>query len=158
MPEIGEDGRVANAAPILPAPTAAQQQKLHELESAIAALEQSIESREKTWTWRKGKASQALRLAAGARVTDGAVLQISCDAPKEFKETPTSGFQRVPGVVGQACVTAEALPKPETAGVPIDPAGAVQFQLLAATRRGRYGCGAAFGDGLFAEPRIHHLR
>jgi hypothetical protein len=36
--ELGEDGRVANAAPILPAPTAAQQARISALETAIAKL------------------------------------------------------------------------------------------------------------------------
>jgi hypothetical protein len=47
VPEIGEDGRVANAVPMVPAPTSKQQRKLHELETAIASLNQRVESREK---------------------------------------------------------------------------------------------------------------
>ncbi len=36
VPEIGEDGRVANASPMIPAPTREQQRRLEELDTAIA--------------------------------------------------------------------------------------------------------------------------
>ena len=39
--ELGEDGRVANAVPMMPAPTPAQQQKMRELEVRIAKLERA---------------------------------------------------------------------------------------------------------------------
>ncbi|MBM3795031.1 MAG: DUF1549 domain-containing protein [Acidobacteria bacterium] len=39
VPELGEDGRVSNAPPMIPAPTAPQQARLRELEAKVAALE-----------------------------------------------------------------------------------------------------------------------
>ena len=54
VPEMGEDGRVANAVPIMPAPTAEQQAKMRELESGIAMLTRKLEAREKTWTLARG--------------------------------------------------------------------------------------------------------
>jgi len=113
--EQGEDGRVANAVPIMPAPTAPQQQKMQELEPAIAALEQSIQSREKNWRWRKADAARALQVAAQGHVPESPVLQVRCETPEEFKAPPGNTFQ-VPGVVGDACLTGAIAPKPETAG------------------------------------------
>jgi hypothetical protein len=76
VPEMGEDGRVANAVPMIPAPTHEQQEKLQQLESAISSLTQQIESREKAWTWRDEDAQKALRSASQASIPDGAVVQI----------------------------------------------------------------------------------
>ncbi|MCC6536004.1 MAG: DUF1553 domain-containing protein [Bryobacterales bacterium] len=39
VPELGEDGRVSNAPPMIPAPTPPQQARLKELEAKVAALE-----------------------------------------------------------------------------------------------------------------------
>jgi len=114
--EQGEDGRVANAVPMIPAPTDAQQQKMRELESAISGLEEDIRSREKNWTWRRKEAAQALQVAAEVHVPEGAALQIGCESANEFKQPPEKGFALAAGVVGQACVTGNATPKPETAG------------------------------------------
>jgi hypothetical protein len=126
--EQGEDGRVANADPMIPAPTIAQQQKMRELESAISGLEEGIQSREKTWVWREAMAPRALQIAAQARVPAGAILQIGCESANEFKQ-PEEGFKLAAGVVGQACVTRSAIPKPETAGkgVPATKRGPLTF-------------------------------
>ena len=51
IPEMGEDGRVANAVPIMPAPTAEQQKKIQVLQSAIANVSHRVEARERSWTW-----------------------------------------------------------------------------------------------------------
>jgi hypothetical protein len=52
IPEIGEDGRVANAVPMIPAPTAEQQQELSRLETAISAATAKLAAREKKWKLR----------------------------------------------------------------------------------------------------------
>jgi hypothetical protein len=97
VPEKGEDGRVANATPIMPAPTDAQQAKLRDLETAIHALTRELESREKGWAWHDENPTPA---AAPA----GAVVQISCGS---------GDFER-------ACTTSDASAKPliEGKGVP----------------------------------------
>src|ERR1700683_3870185 len=86
--EQGEDGRVANADPMIPAPTVAQQQKMRELEPAISGLDEGIRGREKTWAWRETSATQALQIAAEARVPVDAVLRIGCESANEFKPPP----------------------------------------------------------------------
>ena len=127
--EQGEDGRVANAVPIMPAPTDAQQQKMRELESAINGLEEDLRNREKTWTWRRKSAAQALQAAAEVHAPEGAALQIGCESADEFKQPPEKGFALTAGVVGKACLTGDATPKPETAGkgVPLTKRGPLSF-------------------------------
>ncbi|MFN7992900.1 MAG: DUF1553 domain-containing protein [Bryobacteraceae bacterium] len=115
--EEGEDGRVANAVPIMPAPTAAQQQRDAELEPAIVSMEQSIRRREANWAWSKASGKQALRAASEARVPEGTVLQITCDKGNEFNGRKSS--RRTPGVAGKACTLGDAESKPESKAVPI---------------------------------------
>jgi hypothetical protein len=45
VPELGEDGRVANAVPMIPAPTDDQQRRARVLEAAIGALEPKVDRR-----------------------------------------------------------------------------------------------------------------
>jgi hypothetical protein len=127
--EQGEDGRVANAAPTIPAPTGEQQRKMRELESAISGLEKDIRSREKPWAWRETAAPQALRIAAEAGVPAGAVLQIGCESAAEFKQPLPEGVTFAAGVVGKACAAGDATPKLEAAGegVPVTKRGALSF-------------------------------
>ncbi|MDQ1474511.1 MAG: hypothetical protein QOJ99_5991, partial [Bryobacterales bacterium] len=47
--ELGEDGRVANAVPMIPAPTAEQQSRMRTLEAAIGTLSMKVERGEKSW-------------------------------------------------------------------------------------------------------------
>jgi hypothetical protein len=67
VPEMGEDGRVANAVPIMPAPTAEQQSKVRKLESVAAKLSQRIELREKSWAWRDGDSAPAAMVPGGVQ-------------------------------------------------------------------------------------------
>ncbi len=53
LPELGEDGRVANAVPMIPAPTVEQQKKLRELETAIAKQTEAVHKLERGWRWRE---------------------------------------------------------------------------------------------------------
>jgi hypothetical protein len=116
VPESGEDGRVANAVPMIPAPTREQQQEMNKLESSIAALAKKIEKQAKSWTWRKESADEVLRIAAQAKAPGPAALEIRCESPNELQKAPESGFTQVAGVDGQACLTGVATPKPETGG------------------------------------------
>ena len=77
VPEIGEDGRVANAVPMIPAPTTEQQHKLHEMESAIAALSRKVAEQESGWKW---KDEDAPRLAAKTAPA-GALLEMKDAGP-----------------------------------------------------------------------------
>jgi hypothetical protein len=104
VPEIGEDGRVANAVPMIPAPTAEQQVKLRELQSAVAGLTNRQQKRENAWNGEVVEPSQSA-------VATGQVLQIDCDSDGRFETTP--------GVAGRACLAKNVAPKPETPTIPI---------------------------------------
>jgi Protein of unknown function (DUF1553)/Protein of unknown function (DUF1549)/Planctomycete cytochrome C/Concanavalin A-like lectin/glucanases superfamily len=108
VPEMGEDGRVANAVPMIPAPTEEQQTKMRDLEASISTLTHKMDSREETWTWREKSAGRALRMARRAGVPVDAVLQIHCESEKDFAAAD--------GVVGQSCVARDASSKPQTQG------------------------------------------
>lgn len=74
--EMGEDGRVANAVPMIPAPTREQQQGLQQLESAMAKMSRDLAVREKSWTWQEGNAPALLRAAQEAAIPQGAIVQL----------------------------------------------------------------------------------
>ncbi len=121
VPEVGEDGRVTNAAPLISAPTDDQQSQMHELEAGIAKLTERIGKRQKSWTWRGGSAALAQRLAAQAEAPTNAAWQMHCESADEFEAAPVSGFVPADGIAGKACVTSQMIPKPRIAGkgVPI---------------------------------------
>ncbi|HVW86631.1 MAG TPA: DUF1553 domain-containing protein [Bryobacteraceae bacterium] len=116
VPEMGEDGRVANAVPIIPAPTAEQQKKLQSLQSAIDKVSGSIASREKGWRWRDSSGSPLLRVAGAATVPQGAAMSISCESASDFKDSPQNGFGSAEGLAGHACAPSEAATGLQTAG------------------------------------------
>ncbi|HEY6991939.1 MAG TPA: DUF1549 domain-containing protein, partial [Bryobacteraceae bacterium] len=87
VPEFGEDGRVANAVPIIPAPTAEQQAKMRTIEAAIAALKQQTK-----WTGKKVKLTIP---------HSDTILTIPCKEPR----TPVSGQACTPGVNAQSAET-----------------------------------------------------
>ncbi len=83
--ELGEDGRVANAPPMLPAPTLEQQEKMQALETAIGKLSTRIAAREKAWKWHEGGMA---RFAALENAPSGAVLYIACPGGDESENSP----------------------------------------------------------------------
>ncbi len=131
VPEMGEDGRVSNAPPFIPAPTSEQQRKMRDLESSISTLNLRLAKRENSWKWRDADAAEALKIAAQAAEPGGAALRMSCDAANEFEKSPERGLLLKDGVAGQSCVTADATPKPMTggAGVPVSKRNPLTFSL-----------------------------
>ena len=101
VPEVGEDGRVANAAPLMPAPTTGQQARLRQFEGEIARLERQIVPRQKRW---RGTKPNTISTAP-----TGAALEMNCETAGDFTLAA--------GVAGQACTVGEA--KPLAAAVPI---------------------------------------
>jgi hypothetical protein len=87
VPEFGEDGRVANAVPIIPAPTVEQQAKMRTLEAAIAELDNRTK-----WTGKK------VKLTVSHADT---ILTIPCTEPR----TPVSGYACTPGAHAQSAET-----------------------------------------------------
>jgi hypothetical protein len=102
--EVGEDGRVFNAVPMIPAPTPAQQRELRDFETRIAKLAKAVQ---KTPAPHPGPAPA------------GATLAIDCDSP-------ATGLRSVPGIAGSACELSPAA-KPQAEVFPITKRGAFSF-------------------------------
>jgi hypothetical protein len=117
VPEFGEDGRVANAVPMIPAPTAGQQAKMQALESAISALSSRTEKREKSW-----------------KSHDGALAQIPLPRPPQadtaLAASCSQGGEEDKGPSGHVCAPAGLEPKPESAEkLPISKRAPITFGL-----------------------------
>ncbi len=104
VPEIGEDGRVANAVPMIPAPSNEHRRRMEELEASVARLDRAIEARAQRWS------GDASRVPSAPKTADGPAVRIGCETD--------AGFEKAPGVDGHACVLA-ADAKPETAAVAV---------------------------------------
>ena len=110
--EMGEDGRVANAVPMIPAPTAEQQEKLRRLEAEIAGLKKKVEKRERNWVAREGS-----EIAAGA-LPDGTVLHLQCGLLQGGAGAPACAFRE-----------GDAKPVIPGKGVPVGKRQALTFSL-----------------------------
>ena len=67
VPEHGEDGRVANAVPMLPSPTREQQAVLARQERELATLGAQVAAARANWRWQEADKSRLEKLAATAR-------------------------------------------------------------------------------------------
>ena len=72
VPEHGEDGRTANAVPMMSAPTREQQATLATQEHELATLDQQLASARREWTWRESHRTPIEALVATATTTVGA--------------------------------------------------------------------------------------
>jgi Protein of unknown function (DUF1553)/Protein of unknown function (DUF1549)/Concanavalin A-like lectin/glucanases superfamily/Planctomycete cytochrome C len=117
VPEFGEDGRVANAVPIIPAPTTEQQKQMQALEAAIVKLSKRVDEREKAWKW---KENAVARLTIDQGNPGEKVLAIPCPA--------SNGAD--PGPSHHACAPGGVEPKPETTDkVQVSKHGSLTFSL-----------------------------
>ena len=95
VPEIGEAGRVANAAPTIPAPTREQQERLAALERRVAERRRPADERAERWM----PSDEWLRRLSVPDAPAEAALRIDCDA------------EEAEGIAGSACrAGAEATP------------------------------------------------
>src|SRR4029453_17241393 len=79
VPELGEDGRVANAVPMIPAPTDDQRRQARVLEAAIGALEPRVDRRRQS-----AKVNlEVLGRGAVAAPPEGANLYLACESATE---------------------------------------------------------------------------
>lgn len=161
MPEIGEDGRVANAVPFLPAPTMDQQRKMKELEWTIAKLSRKLETYEQSFKWRRASAPQALAIAGKSAVPGDAALRISCESESELVRAPESRLKLSAGIEGTACRLGGPTAEPQTPAVNVSKrvpmtfsawlrpaAGDTNAPLLSAIDYSKNPASTAFGSGI----------
>ena len=67
VPEHGEDGRVANAVPMIPAPTTAQQATLADQQRQLTALDATLAPARAAWRWQPADQARLTALIADAR-------------------------------------------------------------------------------------------
>ncbi len=67
VPEHGEDGRVANAVPMIPAPTRDQQAALVDHERQLAALDATLTTARTGWRWQPADHARIAALVSAAR-------------------------------------------------------------------------------------------
>lgn len=115
LPEFGEDGRLANAAPLVSAPTARQQQRIREIETEIARLEARQREHERRWKWKDSHNRRALAMASAVTALPAPVLKVTCESSEEFEKRPEKETPAVPGISGNACVPSAISPPPRTA-------------------------------------------
>jgi hypothetical protein len=120
VPELGEDGRVANAVPMIPAPTDEQRKRSEVLQAAIEALEPNVDRRRQSAKVNPG----ALGRGTLAAPPEGASLYLACDSKAEFPALSADG------VSGQSCVVGDSGAKPEAGGtVPVWRRGPITFSV-----------------------------
>jgi hypothetical protein len=71
--EHGEDGRVANAVPLLATPTREQSAELAAQQEALSKLEESLHAKRDAWTWNDDEAAAIYELAEQARTRSAAI-------------------------------------------------------------------------------------
>ncbi len=115
VPELGEDGRVANAAPLIHAPTDAERERIDRLSAAVAELNREVDRRGSKWRWKASAAASARDLArtAQAAVPRDADFRLRCESEGEFPDETALAGTFSTGVVGRACVSREDAPLPE---------------------------------------------
>ena len=99
--ELGEDGRVANAVPLMAAPTAGQQRQLRVLEGTIAVVRASVEARE-----RNGRVTGEPRAPAAAGADPPTDAIVKAGSEKETPPVPTGSRQ--PLTIGTWLAPADA--------------------------------------------------
>ena len=108
--ERGEDGRVANAVPMIPAPTRAQQDTLAEQTRELAALDAQLEPARTAWQWRPADPARLEAVLAAARAQSAAEPGVALLPP----ETDPAG------IVGSAWRPDLAQPAPKLAANAFD--------------------------------------
>ncbi|HEX8310494.1 MAG TPA: DUF1549 domain-containing protein, partial [Chthoniobacteraceae bacterium] len=116
VPENGEDGRVANAAPLIAAPTREQAAELARQEDELAKLDTQLQAQHATWQWDEKAHSEVERAAAAALALvpqEEMAFHLAADdaEPKEKAWSFSAGAPALRGgVTGQAWHSAGANP------------------------------------------------
>ena len=115
VPELGEDGRVANAAPLILAPTETEQARIAKLSAAAAKLDSKVERRRAKWRWKASDSARARGLAKTARAAAPRDTEfgVRCESARQFPDGAASAGAFSTGVVGRACVARRDDPLPE---------------------------------------------
>lgn len=127
VPEHGEDGRIANAVPLLRAPTGEQQREIAAQEKTLRDIDARLAALRAGW-----KETSAGSLETTAGVSETAKLRVKCDDAEPVKESyffPKGAPELVDGVVGKAWHSSGHGPLAEIAKGKLDFSKRVTFAL-----------------------------
>lgn len=135
--EHGEDGRVANAVPMMPAPTREQQAVLAKQEKEIAALDARLDAARAGWRWQpehRAKVEAAIKAAKTAVEAEKGVAMLlepesapTAPQPTKGKAAKKAAAKTDAGALaGDAAAPAKA-PADETAGAPVQKIAAAKL-------------------------------
>lgn len=108
VPEHGEDGRVANATPTIPAPTKLQITESQRMEQELAGLDAQLKTKRDEWKRQDGdraRVEQALAAASGAAPLKERTFYLGCndlDPRPDATSFPGAKPTMTQGVVGMA--------------------------------------------------------
>ena len=139
VPEMGEAGRVANAVPMMPAPTAGQRRSMEVLRSRILALERRNEETIARWEPSLG----AVGSLESPEYPANAEFFLGCDDSE------------LDGIAGRACRSLEIEPEEEFKA---RRARGIHAQPVVAGGHRATGCRALLRGGLFARSNVHRAR
>jgi len=137
VPEYGEDGRIANAAPIMAAPTREQSETLSKQEQELATLEAALRADRPVWQGTDEEITHIVDAAAAARAANPQkelLLHLDCDTAEPRAKVWSFPGQKpriATGVTGKSWTSAGASPlaKIEPNQIKFDHAGGVTVSL-----------------------------
>ena len=98
VPEHGEDGRVANAVPMLPAPTRDQQATLAQQQRDLAALDTTLTAARATWSWSPDLKPRIEAIVTTARTATAGEKFTALELPGEKIEVAKLDFTQRDGL------------------------------------------------------------
>ena len=98
VPEHGEDGRVANAVPMIPAPTRDQQTTLAQQQRDLAPLDATLATARTAWAWSAQLKPRVEALAATAKTASAAEKPATLDLTGEKIESAKLDFTQRDGL------------------------------------------------------------
>ncbi len=141
VPEIGEDGRVANASPLISAPTGAQRDRIDALETRLESLEAKVTARVEEISWRPSMAESARKAARAAAKALPQVegLKLDCESETAFAPRPQQPLRKAEGILGEACESTAPGGLPPLAASPpkLGDDGSVTLSLWLRANRGQ---------------------
>jgi hypothetical protein len=132
VPEHGEDGRVANAVPQIPAPTREQQATLAKQEAELAALGSIVEASRGQWRWSDDQKAKvdALIAAANAASTPEKFTSLDSDiSPPERPAKPAAASDEKPAAAKTEIPTPAKVPSIPSAKVDFAQRGGLTLSL-----------------------------
>lgn len=129
VPELGEDGRVANAVPLLSAPTREQQLRMQQIEAEFKQIQPEVNKSIRGWKWKSSDGPRILQAVDQIQLPTDAVLKITCESTEGIDPKTAASIALKPGIQGNACSVGNGAEMPMTAekSVPVSKRDPLSF-------------------------------